>query len=87
MATDSGGNVSVGEVDGAARAQKFLRYGANGPSVVRRLHWMQTTLAPRLKQALAQIPDGIPIFPLVREALQMGDECHSRNRAALSLLV
>ena len=32
VAIDSGGNVYVGEVDGAARAQKFLRYGATGCS-------------------------------------------------------
>jgi DNA-binding beta-propeller fold protein YncE len=32
VATDSEGNVYVGEVDGAARAQKFLRYGALGCS-------------------------------------------------------
>jgi DNA-binding beta-propeller fold protein YncE len=30
VATDSDGNVYVGEVDGAARTQKFLRYGASG---------------------------------------------------------
>jgi hypothetical protein len=30
LAVDSGGNVYVGEVDGAARTQKFLRYGATG---------------------------------------------------------
>jgi hypothetical protein len=30
VATDSDGNIYVGEVDGAARAQKFLRYGATG---------------------------------------------------------
>jgi hypothetical protein len=30
MATDSQGNFYVGEVDGAARAQKFLRYGPTG---------------------------------------------------------
>ena len=29
VATDSEGNLYVGEVDGAARAQKFLRYGAD----------------------------------------------------------
>ena len=29
-AVDSGGNVYIGEVDGAARTQKFLRYGAAG---------------------------------------------------------
>lgn len=64
-----------------------LRYGANGPAVIARLRWMAATLAPRLKLALSQAPDGIAIFPLIREALQMGDECHSRNRAALALLV
>lgn len=64
-----------------------LRYGANGPQVIERLRWMEKTLAPRLKLALEKLPEGLPIFPLVREALQMGDECHSRNRAALSLLV
>jgi len=32
VAIDSGGNAYVGEVDGAARAQKFLRYGATGCS-------------------------------------------------------
>lgn len=32
VSVDSDGNVYVGEVDGAARAQKFLRYGATGCS-------------------------------------------------------
>jgi hypothetical protein len=32
VATDSEGNVYVGEVDGAGRTQKFLRYGATGCS-------------------------------------------------------
>ncbi|HEX3376666.1 MAG TPA: hypothetical protein VHS29_07380 [Candidatus Acidoferrales bacterium] len=32
VATDSDGNVYVGEVDGSGRAQKFLRYGATGCS-------------------------------------------------------
>ena len=30
VATDSDGNKYVGEVDGPARTQKFLRYGATG---------------------------------------------------------
>ncbi len=63
-----------------------LRYGANGPAVVERLRWIEKTLAPRLRQALAT-GSGLPIFPLIRAALEMGDECHSRNRAALALLV
>ena len=32
VANDSDGNMYVGEVDGAARIQKFLRYGATGCS-------------------------------------------------------
>lgn len=44
------------------------------------------TLAPRLKMALSQ-GSSIPIFPIIREALEMGDECHSRNRSALSLFI
>ena len=32
VSVDSDGNVYVGEVDGAARMQKFLRYGATGCS-------------------------------------------------------
>ncbi|RUS18085.1 hypothetical protein BC938DRAFT_476070 [Jimgerdemannia flammicorona] len=63
-----------------------LRYGANGPKVIENLHWMSKTLAPRLKLALKQ-GGPIPIFPIVQEALEMGDECHSRNRSALSLFI
>lgn len=63
-----------------------LRYGANSPAVIERLRWMQTVLAPRLREAVLRLAP-LPIFPLVREALHMGDECHSRNRAALTLLI
>jgi hypothetical protein len=63
-----------------------LRYGANSPTVIAGLHWMNSTLAPILHEAVLQL-GGVPIFPLVREALQMGDECHSRNRAVLSLFI
>ncbi len=65
---------------------RTLRYGANGPEVVERLHWMREVLAPRLREAVLRT-GGLPLFPLVREALQMGDECHSRNKAALGLLL
>jgi len=63
-----------------------LRYGANGPEVIARLHWMQSVLAPRLREAVLR-SGGLAIFPMIRSAVEMGDECHSRNRAALSLLV
>ena len=63
-----------------------LRYGANSPDVIAGLHWMHDTLAPILREAVLRLSP-LPIFPLVREALQMGDECHSRNRAVLSLFI
>jgi hypothetical protein len=62
-----------------------LRYGANHPAVIANLSWMRDVLAPRLREAVLQL-GSLPIFPLVREALHMGDECHSRNHAALPLL-
>ena len=63
-----------------------LRYGANSPAVIAGLHWMRDTLAPILREAVLRLGT-VPVFPLVREALQMGDECHSRNRAALSMFI
>ena len=65
---------------------RTLRYGANGPEVIRQLRWMQHTLAPRLREAILRL-NGLKIFPLVAEALEMGDECHSRNHAVLPLLI
>lgn len=65
---------------------RTLRYGANGPEVIERLRWMQTFLAPHLREAILRL-GGMAILPLVQEALEMRDECHSRNHAAQALLV
>lgn len=65
---------------------RTLRYGANGPDVIARLKWMQTMLAPRLREAILR-SEGLAVFPLIKTALQMGDECHSRNKAAMALLL
>ncbi|MBI1278452.1 MAG: DUF1116 domain-containing protein [Anaerolineaceae bacterium] len=63
-----------------------LRYGANNPSVIANLNWMRDILAPRLRETVLRLGE-IPIFPMVAEAVEMGDECHSRNHAALVLLL
>ena len=60
---------------------RVLRFGANGPDVVERLRWIETTLAPTLKAALAT-GDGIDLKAIQAQALLMGDEVHSRNAAA-----
>jgi len=65
---------------------KVLRFGANDPTVLRRLAWMRDEAAPLLGRALRRL-GGIDLRPLMAQALQMGDEMHQRNVAASSLLV
>jgi hypothetical protein len=65
---------------------KVLRYGALGDEVVRRLRWMETTLAPVLAETL-RIHGEVDLRSLIAQALQMGDECHNRNKAGTSLLI
>ena len=64
---------------------KVLRYGAFSPEVITRLRWMEKTLYPALKAALARTGP-IDLKALIAQALHMGDEVHNRNRAASSLL-
>lgn len=64
---------------------KVLRYGAYGDEVTKRLKWMEGTLYPVLKDALAH-SGPIDLKNLIAQALHMGDEVHNRNRAATSLL-
>lgn len=64
---------------------KVLRYGAYEPSVITRLQWMEATLAPALKAALAR-SGPIDVRSIIANMLAMGDEGHNRNRAATSLL-
>lgn len=65
---------------------KVLRYGAFSDDVVTRLKWMETELANILKKALEKHGE-IDMRNLISQALQMGDECHNRNRAATSLFI
>jgi hypothetical protein len=65
---------------------KVLRYGAYGPEVIRRLKWMETTLYPALKAALA-VSGPIDLRSMIAQALHMGDECHNRNKAGTSLFI
>jgi hypothetical protein len=65
---------------------KVLRYGAYGPEVIQRLHWMANVLGPTLALALEKHGE-IDLRGLIAQALQMGDEGHNRNRAGTSLLI
>ena len=65
---------------------KVLRYGAYSEEVIDRLRWIETSLAPILNKALvAHGP--VDMRSIIAQALQMGDECHNRNRAGTSLMI
>jgi hypothetical protein len=65
---------------------KVLRYGAFAPEVLERLRWFRDGLGPALGEAIRRT-GGVDLRLLVAQALQMGDECHNRNRAASALLI
>ncbi len=65
---------------------KVLRYGAYSQEVIDRLKWMEQSLAPIVNKALvAHGP--VDMRSIIVQALQMGDECHNRNRAGTSLMI
>src|SRR2546428_5754450 len=65
---------------------KVLRYGAFAAEVLQRLRWMQEVLGPALGRAIRNL-GGVDVRAIMAQALQMGDECHNRNKAASSLFV
>jgi hypothetical protein len=66
---------------------KVLRYGAFGPEVYKRLHWMADVLYPSLQRAIRATEGGVDLRSLISQALHMGDEGHNRNRAGTSLFL
>jgi hypothetical protein len=65
---------------------RTLRFGANDASVIDRLRWIEKVLGPLLKEAL-QLSGPVAITTIMARAVQRGDECHNRNKAATSLLI
>jgi hypothetical protein len=64
---------------------KVLRFGAYSPEVIEQLRWIESFFAPALGEAI-QLAGGVDLRALISQALQMGDECHNRSRAASALL-
>src|SRR5215831_13926162 len=63
---------------------RVLRFGAHDASVLERLAWLRDEAGPLFGRAL-RAGDGVPLRPLMAQALFMGDEMHQRNVAASSL--
>jgi hypothetical protein len=77
-----GGRAHVAINEGLGRV---LRFGAHDAAVLDRLAWLRDEAGPLLGRALRR-RGGIPLRPLMAQALLMGDEMHQRNVAASSLL-
>jgi Protein of unknown function (DUF1116) len=61
-----------------------LNYGVYNEDVGRNLRFLHDVIGPVLGQAV-KLAGGIPLMPIMKRALHMGDELHSRNTAATLL--
>jgi hypothetical protein len=64
---------------------RTLRFGANDERVIQRLRWIERSLAALLRDTV-RLSGPVNISEIMGRALQRGDECHNRNKAATSLL-
>ncbi len=66
---------------------KRLNYGVYDDEVKDSLVHVQTEIAPVIAEAVRRRAGGIALRPIIRSALNMGDELHSRNSAATLLFI
>lgn len=67
-------------------AGDVIRFGAYGENTVRRLKWIETVFAPRMKELVLR-SGGINLKTVIAQALNMGDELHMRNAASTNLFI
>ena len=65
---------------------KVLRFGANSEDVLNRLRWIKTDFMPLMDESIRLI-GGVDVKNIISQAIQMGDECHNRNKAATALFL
>jgi hypothetical protein len=65
-------------------SHKRLNYGCYDDEVRDNLRYVEQAVAPGVGEAVRRA-GGVPLKPLMRRALHMGDELHSRNTAATLL--
>lgn len=67
-------------------AGDVIRFGACTDNTIRRLKWIEKTLAPALKQTIDKM-GGLDLSAMMAQAISMGDELHMRNMSATLLLL
>lgn len=67
-------------------SRRRLNYGVYDDGVAEGLRFLEHTVAPVLAAAVRRA-GGLPLKPLMARAVRMGDELHSRNTAATTLLL
>ena len=65
---------------------KCLRYGASDPETLQRLAWIEGPFADILGAAV-RASGGIDLYEILVQALHMGDDGHSRQKAASALFM
>jgi hypothetical protein len=79
----SGGNRACCNLfEGVSRHR--LNYGVYNEDVGRNLQFLHDVIGPVLGEAVRRL-GGVPLLPIMKRALHMGDELHSRNTAATLL--
>lgn len=63
---------------------KVLRFGAFDQAVITRLKWIEKEFMPVMQKAI-DLHGEIDLKVITAQAVQMGDECHNRNKAATCL--
>jgi hypothetical protein len=63
-----------------------LNYGVYNGDVDRNLHFLRDVIGPTLGEAV-RLAGEVALLPIMKRALHMGDELHSRNTAATLLLM
>jgi len=65
---------------------KVIRYGAHKADSIDRLEWVEKSLAPVFRQAVAAA-GGLDLADVMAQAVQMGDNLGQQTKAATALLV
>lgn len=66
-------------------SHKRLNYGVYDQEVDDALRFIENVIAPTMAEAVKRSEGGIRLRPLMKRAIHMGDELHSRNTAATLL--